>query len=52
MSGYNFTGIFHNETDAKIEGEGTLTYGTWADTSPVFPIQPYGKMEFIAKEVS
>ena len=52
MAGYDFTGIFHNKTDAKIDGERTLTSGTWAGTYPVFPIQPYSEMQFTAYGVS
>ena len=52
MASYDFTGIFHNETDAKMEGEGTLNSGTWDRTSPVFPIQPRSEMQFTAYGVS
>lgn len=52
MACYDFTGIFYNETNAIIEGEGTLTSGTWPDTFPFFPIQPRSEMKFTAFGVS
>ena len=52
MAGYNFTGIFYNETNAIIKGEGKLISGNWDITSPTFPIQPRSEMQFTARGVS
>ena len=50
-AGYNFIGLFKNDTKEKLEGSCKISNGYWS-TEPEFPIQPYDTMHFVAHGVS